>query len=721
MWKLSTLRETSCASSFLERTQCSFSECQASTSGAVPTLGTSTLLKTIWRTPSLGGRRCISELDGRTTSSIGAIVGNLVQTCPCPLCLSPPAGDLPANIEDPAYLNPFSFISAANGVVPLRCNSGFRASGDFICTKDSIFTGKFRTPFPSCLQQLCDAPPSTLGFARFLDQEQTNCSDITLMAPLPHGGLCPFECDPGLRSTGAFECRFGTYSDESCTPQTCKLPTFAHGVLSCSSSSALPAFGDICSVTCEAGYTPSISEVSCSVTSSENEAPPTILPELPSCSVSQCGEFNLTGGGSVTYSGAQQGLGDVAVIKCPDSHVSTGSSSLRLLCRAKGNSPGQPEVEWQDEATLKPVMNNTCRPAVCPDPPGPENGVLSGQGSAHGDRRQIVCNANFKVAGGPAETTCSASTETFGVLGTCVLANVSVEERAIVEAFMEMDMGIPAGSSLEVLSQDVAFIESLTQSVVGAFGQVGSSVSREAIYDVVLAAAAAGTRRLRHGEKPVRNLQGSQRVRLSYKVQVSSVEEATSLSSTLADPATNARFAGSFAETLVRNTGVSVTGVVASVPVVKVQLIYLTTVKPFIMRQTTTLPSVPEETGNSSDEDKGVIIACVVGGAAIVCCILGCMYLVLKFKPELFYSEPAMRLNKKTSGLSIGSAKQAPPLAGVAVVPMGGAAAASSSDQQARAWDPNASPREPLEVRSDLIVLEASDPEDGPPAGDGFR
>merc|ERR1719171_2520706 len=144
VWKLVTNRAINCASSYGPKTACSATTC---TGGA---LGTSTATRTIWKTPSASGLKCMSATGSMTM--MGQLVATRTENCPCPTCDTPPDGSLVANILDGgSYLNASYTAVSVGGSMALKCGIGYTGNGSsFSCVYSTPYAGVFATPYPTC-------------------------------------------------------------------------------------------------------------------------------------------------------------------------------------------------------------------------------------------------------------------------------------------------------------------------------------------------------------------------------------------------------------------------------------------------------------------------------------------------------------------------------------------------------------------------------------------
>jgi len=125
--------------------------------------------------------------------------------------------------------------------VNLTCQTGYEPNGGFVCGFDTLETGKFLLPYPTCELASCKVLP-TLGGFMTLDALQCN-DTITRFA---HGSVCNYICDDGYgilkdgepllrglaKYDGVFTCSQGVWELDypgSCvtSPTTSYVPTTA--------------------------------------------------------------------------------------------------------------------------------------------------------------------------------------------------------------------------------------------------------------------------------------------------------------------------------------------------------------------------------------------------------------------------------------------------------------------------------------------------------------
>jgi hypothetical protein len=164
VWKLATMRDVNCAASKQPTFDCTVDGEAPDGSNAVTvcegvTAGKSNYNVTIWKAPSAGGKKCQMVPSGDFASELGQIIEKSFTSCPCPLCtFAPPGVDaetpLYNAIEDLLFLGELPVMGNLSDV-NLTCQTGYEATGGFVCGFDTLETGKFLTPYPECQLASC--------------------------------------------------------------------------------------------------------------------------------------------------------------------------------------------------------------------------------------------------------------------------------------------------------------------------------------------------------------------------------------------------------------------------------------------------------------------------------------------------------------------------------------------------------------------------------------
>jgi hypothetical protein len=317
-------------------------------------------------------------------------------------------------------------------------------------------------------------------------------------------------------------------------------------------------------------------------------------------------------------------MGDFASISCLETHIPSGLVGLELQCVPKVDVAGAVEVEWQDVVTGEAAVHEPCKLVNCTPPTAPTNGTVEGGATTPGTQWSLTCDPGFRVVAGPAVSSCSPNSGEFTKFGICIQADVNVIELAKIRGTISMTIVIPLGQTLEMLQQDAAFMDSIARSIADGFTLAGVAVERDQITELTLERK---SRRLLERPALGRRLADADVV-VSYTIKATSVAHATLMVDLLADPSTSGIFASNFADAMWRHTGIEVTGVTASVPIMEVEIIYLTTPTPI-----TEAPGIvnPDSTGEEdSGIDSAVVIGIIGGSIASLCCIFGCIVIFRK-------------------------------------------------------------------------------------------
>lgn len=415
VWRLKTYRETNCASALMSLPTCSLSLC----SGSPATLGTwgveSPAPETVWRSPSLGGRRCIGS-DGVSRSDVGDVVNTLQGTCRCPLCYTTPLSPLPSFMEDAVYLEDYIGAPASASTAPLNCNEGYAASppsgyesSEFECLAANWLSGAWRRPYPECTPHGCElAPPEIAHQDMSIGQP---CSSAAPWDPLPHLTVCPMQCKAGYataagRGNGNFTCTFGEYDPlPTCEPQLCsELPIVRNGTVTCDVPAGSPiVYGTMCNVVCDPGFHHNGAYTfKCDVQSSLPEASPTYT-DVGVCQMATCGELAVTDydprGVVRNYTSSELGIGSKANVWCEDGYRPSDDSFSKFDCQVKSKQAGE-GVSW--------VGRLKCVKITC-DLGTQQNGYFVCQGRGqYEDSCQLVCIDGYALAGGDGSFDCGA-------------------------------------------------------------------------------------------------------------------------------------------------------------------------------------------------------------------------------------------------------------------------------------------------------------------------
>jgi hypothetical protein len=205
VWKLATMRDVNCGGSVQPTYDCTTDGLMPAADGtnAVAactgvTAGKSNFESKIWKKPTAGGKPCTTVPDGDFATELGQIVESGFTECPCPLCTTPPAGlsaDFPEFNAISDYEEPFKDdlpIMGNLSTLNLSCQTGYEPNASFVCGFDTLETGKFLEPYPSCELQPCRELP-TLGSSMALIASECNSS----MTRFAHESTCSYLCDLG--------------------------------------------------------------------------------------------------------------------------------------------------------------------------------------------------------------------------------------------------------------------------------------------------------------------------------------------------------------------------------------------------------------------------------------------------------------------------------------------------------------------------------------------
>jgi hypothetical protein len=264
--KLVTHRETNCASGGAPGNCSSASACTKVSTG-VYRLGVKSVVRTVWRAPSAGGKKCRSS-GGDAKSNLLETVEVETQNCPCPHCLEAPPADADPNMINTSYVGKYSLVSADSdsNTRPLYCRAGKMPNasyGAFMCIPETEFKGKFKTPYPRCISPPCTTQPSTASHAQFAAWDPTTssraitCSGVNSSNQMVDGETCGYKCAPGYSSNeGKYECREGNLTTTSeCVKKRCS-ETAAQGSsvgVSCRNSNGAQ-LGSSCDMICADGF-----------------------------------------------------------------------------------------------------------------------------------------------------------------------------------------------------------------------------------------------------------------------------------------------------------------------------------------------------------------------------------------------------------------------------------------------------------------------------------
>merc|ERR1719428_2731096 len=115
-------------------------------------------------------------------------------------------------------------ISANQHELPLTCQAGYRPTGNFICGLETLYSGRFKEPYPTCEFAPCFTPPPITG-AYNIGSLRSPCNDSSV-EEFPHGTRCEYTCATGYAPAppGAdphFVCEQGEWKrslDSTCEP-----------------------------------------------------------------------------------------------------------------------------------------------------------------------------------------------------------------------------------------------------------------------------------------------------------------------------------------------------------------------------------------------------------------------------------------------------------------------------------------------------------------------
>lgn len=431
VWRLKTYRETSCGSALQSMPTCSLTLCTAEPS-TLGTWGVEPLApETVWRSPSSAGRRCISS-DGVAFGNIGDVVGYLQGECPCPVCHAPPLPPLPDHIDNETYFDDYVGTSASAGTAPLHCAVGYEATppagsdiSEFQCLADNWVSGAWQMPYPECSPHACElAPPEVEHQESAVGQP---CSSAAPWDPVPHGTVCPMQCEAGYASAagvgqGSFTCNFGEYTLPSCAPQACPpVPDVPNGNVRCDNAAgSTVSYGNVCSITCDPGFVHSIGTYTfkCDVPIVVGTVPlPEAVPlytDTGSCEPATCGDLNIADidplGVVLSYTSQNYVVGTKANVGCTDGYRPSDYSFSTFVCSVKLNVAGS-SVVW--------VGTLECVRITCTLPED-DNSYFECDGKRqYEDTCQLRC-INGRILSGNGTFTCGANGELQGE-GSCVL------------------------------------------------------------------------------------------------------------------------------------------------------------------------------------------------------------------------------------------------------------------------------------------------------------
>eukprot|EP00746_Dinoflagellata_sp_MGD_P086451 gnl/MRDRNA2_/MRDRNA2_34217_c0_seq1.p1 gnl/MRDRNA2_/MRDRNA2_34217_c0~~gnl/MRDRNA2_/MRDRNA2_34217_c0_seq1.p1 ORF type:complete len:849 (+),score=127.88 gnl/MRDRNA2_/MRDRNA2_34217_c0_seq1:342-2549(+) len=198
VWKHNSGRQTHCASSFEPRTECLDSDGKVPLKCAGSIFGTYTTAQVVWRLPTEKGSKCVDS-SGATKNTLGQVLSVRTEGCPCPACVKAPEASLPKHIlGQGAYLvDGYTPV----GILELKCEPGFIATGDFVCD-----SGSWATPYPQCIEQNCsmaELENAAGEGAKFFGTQGASGASILV------------ECRPGFRLADPYEnfatCKQGSY------------------------------------------------------------------------------------------------------------------------------------------------------------------------------------------------------------------------------------------------------------------------------------------------------------------------------------------------------------------------------------------------------------------------------------------------------------------------------------------------------------------------------
>eukprot|EP00747_Dinoflagellata_sp_TGD_P067213 gnl/TRDRNA2_/TRDRNA2_155168_c4_seq1.p1 gnl/TRDRNA2_/TRDRNA2_155168_c4~~gnl/TRDRNA2_/TRDRNA2_155168_c4_seq1.p1 ORF type:complete len:892 (+),score=105.23 gnl/TRDRNA2_/TRDRNA2_155168_c4_seq1:27-2702(+) len=486
VWSYHTRREAHCGSSFVPFPDCPQSTCSIGPDG-VANMGYVHITKTVWRAPSLGGLPCMGE--EAEVRDLWAEVVTEEQACPCPLCLQapgPPVEELPSFMVNTSYVDAYTLVSASGATRDLLCQPGKVANGSFTCEIESVWLGRYVTPYPQCFPAPCTVPPDLQSVRNMAysdvagSTDKINCAYLSDVNPMPSQGLCAIKCMPGYEiTTGGFACFEGQLSEAICDPQVCDIESFGllNGRLNCSQGSAYP---NACPVVCEREYRTNQSGrfhdiyysmgppvvAACVAESSEPEAKvffqlshgtPETVCELILCHhpMDPNGVFDLASGEGVT---------SAWTLRCDPGWMPDPAIGVSALCTPNGTLTNQ----------YGHVPLPSCLPAPsCRSPANIHENVTLATGNncslymSDADKCMVSCVQGYSPLG---EWTCVSGT----IRGRSICYNAS-DPNLIVKDVAMVSGTIRISCDMSSHSLEKA-IKALERSIAAALGVPGSDV-----------------------------------------------------------------------------------------------------------------------------------------------------------------------------------------------------------------------------------------------------
>ncbi|CAE7797874.1 unnamed protein product, partial [Symbiodinium microadriaticum] len=372
VWALSTHKEVNCASAYEGETSCSLERCEPDEMGRY-FLGDQTTRRFVWRRKSASGGDCIAA-SGETRSQLGEEIARKTEQCNCPTCTSPPGPpngpQLPSDMLNEFYVQDYTLVPS-DDTRPLLCTSGMTPTGNFSCKLFDRYFAVFETPYPSCENSTCKAPPDVQSLENFAAWDWNSsadgqyCPNISASNPLPHGGICAVLCSPGFKVDNVYRCQQGQFVAPQCQRLECSEPSgLNQGRLVCQNDEDRPVFGAVCDLLCPPGYVPSNFVATCTTDLVQPEAQPIFTP-LVECAPSLCGDYPFTVDADensgmayavVEYASDSREIDAMATLTCLEGYSPGGSAfglsgSLELRCGPIVNKENEPDVEWKLEYT----------------------------------------------------------------------------------------------------------------------------------------------------------------------------------------------------------------------------------------------------------------------------------------------------------------------------------------------------------------------------------
>jgi len=588
-WKLETLLPIDCASAWKPRGQCNSSACFSKAGTNI--LGSAVTDKVIWRTSSNGGSNCTSTAG---LTQIGDIIARSEVDCPCPLCATPPEEPLPANMSNTASHS----LVEAGSTYPLQCQTGYNASGEFVCVASNDLLAAFQQPYPKCEPLNCTSPPNTSAvahFAQFNVQNSTSgvdCAAISDHAYMVHGGTCAIECEPGWLVEKSIRCEYGVFQAGECSRQSCPPISLSNGVVSCGDNhnsepepeATLPVqsnvgqIGDTCNVTCFAGFQALAFQVSCQTEANASaQATPAFVP-TPVCNPSSCGDFPSTylqdAGvtyATINYGGSSKVMGDVVLATCAQGSQPTSHTGLVLLCDSVSSLAGNSEVVWKS-------------------------------------------NVSGEVAGPP-----------------CIEDGYDSVVQYVVKTVLQGDLELPANVSMQDLCTNVSFFQDTAIALAESLRFIGADVPDGNVSDVAYSHCSSSVRLLSesHDDMRRRRMEAS---RIEYTVHAGSEAASVAVQNALALQDAQPTFAYRFYNNLLQRTGIGVTSqgpTTLQILQNQAQVLFVKVLLPTTTGMATTTAAVVQASSDDGSDISKVLLAILVG-IVTTTIFIGALYLRVK-------------------------------------------------------------------------------------------